>query len=262
MTGVDEYSAAQLYRLGRGYLSLRNYDAAQRYLSEAVIRGSTGASRLLFSLAMHFWKQRTRDSYARAEDCLQLLADRGSAESCLYLGMMCRDGRGRRADVQAAFDYFNEAYQLGDVRGAFFAGLLISREAWRDEEARDAAIEWLSIAADGGIPEASRHIGLLLCDNVAAHHAKALQWFLRGMRDGDARCGVYAADLYLSGLGVAKNETAALALLRQAADAGDSKANAILGDFYETGTHVKRDLALARTYYERAEGIDPEEEEQ
>lgn len=254
-------SAARLYQLGRGYLAIHNYDAAQRYLSEAVIQGNTGAARLLFSLGMQFWEQRTRDSYVRAEDCFQLLADRGSAESCLYLGMMCRDGHGRRADVQAAFDYFSEAYQLGDVRGAFLAGLLISREAWRDEEARTAAIEWLSIAADGGITEASRHIGLMLCDNVAEHHAKALQWFLRGFRDGDARCGVYAADLYLSGLGVAKNVAAALALLRQAAEAGDSKANAILGDFYETGTYVKRDRSLARTYYERAEGNEPEEEE-
>lgn len=259
---MEEHRAAdRLYRLGRDYLAIRNYDKAGRYLSDAVIRGSRRAARLLFSLGVQSFRQRTRDGYARAEDCFQVLADRGSAENCLYLGFMCRDGCGRRHDVRAAFDYFNEAYQLGDVRGAFQAGMLILRDARRYEEAQAAAMEWLSIAADGGIAEANRHIGLLLCDNVAEHHAKALQWFFRGIRGGDVRSRVYAADLYLSGLGVPKNERAALELLRQAAEAGDCKANAILGDFYATGTHVARDRELARIYYERAERKEPEKKE-
>lgn len=250
---MDE-SAARLYRLGKNYFSIRNYEAAQEFLSEAVIAGSTAAARLLLQVAHLFFRHR---EYARAEDAFQVLADRGSGESCFYLGIMCRDGLGRRCDPTQAFHYFNEAYQLGDMRGAMAAGLLVEREAHFNGEAKQAAIEWLAIASESGINEANRHIGLLLLDNVPAHHAEAMQWFLKGARGGDARCMVYASDLYLNGSGVARNERIALSLLRRAAELGDMKACSILGDFYASGTYVEKNQKLARMYYRRASGEDP-----
>lgn len=248
----EAMTAARLYRLGRGYYKIRNYERAQSYLMEAVIRGSSSAVRLLYHIGYLFFCCK---EYDRAEDCFQILADRGDARSCFYLGLMCRNGLGRRPDVARAFDYFSEAYQRGEPRGALQAGLLIARDAFRYEEAREAAIEWLTIAEEEGIPEAGRHIGLLLCDNLPEHNAEALKWFLKAAGKGDARSMVYASDLYLSGVGVARNEKIALTLLYQAADRGDCKASMILGDLYASGTYVQRDSTLAKQYYARARQV-------
>lgn len=257
MNAVEE-PAARLYRLGKNYFAIHNYEAAQDFLSEAVIEGSTAAARLLLQVAHLFFRHR---EYARAEDAFQVLADRGSGESCLYLGILCRDGLGRRRDLAQAFHYFNEAYQLGDMRGAMEAGLLVEKEAHFSEEAKQAAIEWLAIASESGLNEANRHIGLLLLDNVPAHHAEAMQWFLKGARGGDARCMVYASDLYRNGSGVPRNEGLAFSLLRRAADMGDMKACSILGDWYASGTYVEKDQKIARMYYRRAGGETPAPEQ-
>ncbi len=243
-------SAAQLYRLGQNYCAIHNYEEAQRCLTEAVIRGSSGAARLLRDVAMQFFRFR---DYERAEGCFQVLADRGSAESCLYLGFMCRDGKGRQRDARMAFDYFNEAYERGDMRGAFQAGMLLLPDAWRYDDVKEAAIEWLKIASEADIAKASRHIGLLLCDNVPEHNAEALQWFLKAIRQGDVRSMVYASDLYLNGVGVQENVKVALELLHRAAEAGDSKACSILGDLYASGTYVEKDRAQAKKYYAKAQ---------
>lgn len=245
----ENISAVRLYRLGRNYYAIHNYEKAQDWLTEAVIRGNSSAGQLLFEVGMLFFQHQ---DYERAAKCFKVLADRGSAKSCLHLGFIYRDGRGRQRDVRKAFDYFNEAYQLGEVKGAFFAGLMILPDAYRYEEAKEAAIEWLSIAADGGIAEAGRYIGLLLCDNVPEHNVEALQWFLKAIKGGDVRSMVYASDLYLGGVGVRRNEKIAVALLHRAAELGDSKANMILGDMYASGTYVEKNRTLARKYYDQA----------
>lgn len=246
-------SAASLYRLGKNYYAIHNYEEAKKCLTQAVIKGNSSAGRLLFDVGKYFYDEK---KYRLAEQCFKVLADRGSAKSCLYLGIMYRDGRDQRVDLRKAFDYFNEAYMLGDVDGAFLAGLLILRDAYDYDEAKEAAIEWLTIAADGGIAEAARHIGLLLCDNVPEHNVEALQWFLKAIKGGDVCSMVYAADLYLDGVGISQNEKIALALLHRAADLGDYKANTILGDMYASGTYVDKNKALAKKYYDRAYGDD------
>jgi uncharacterized protein len=49
-----------------------------------------------------------------------------------------------------------------------------------------------------------------------------------------------------------KDYTEALALCRKAAEADDPHGMALLGAMYESGTGVSKDLAQARTWYEKA----------
>ena len=92
----EAMTAARLYRLGRGYYKIRNYERAQSYLMEAVIRGSSSAVRLLYHIGYLFFCCK---EYDRAEDCFQILADRGDARSCFYLGLMCFRQRHRNATI-------------------------------------------------------------------------------------------------------------------------------------------------------------------
>lgn len=253
---TDPLTAAQLYQLGRNYYLIRNYSQAAEYLTEAVIKGSSGAARLLMDMGKLLYRRGAAGDYTLAERCFQPLADRGSGESCLYLGRMCAAGLGRKKDVRAAFDYFDEAYQLGCGEGAFEAGRLILPDAWVYEEARQAAIGWFKAAADDGIIRANTEIGLLLCDNIPEHNAEALTWFVKGIHGGDTDAMVYASDLYLGGMGVPKNEKIAVNLLVQAARGGNKKANTILGDMYASGDYVEKNKTRAIEYYKRAKDCD------
>lgn len=250
---ADVKSASDLYRMGCNYYAIRNYRKAQEYLIHAVIRGSSQAARRLYQLGCLLLQRQAGDDLHCAEVCFQTLADRGDAESCLQLGLMCKHGRGRRKDLPAAFGYFDEAWQLGNPRGAYEAGMLILPEAWRDPEAKAAAVEWFKVAAEEGITESYRQLGFLFLDHTPEHDREALQWFLRGAEAGDTDDMVYASDLCFNGAGGARNVLLGVALLRRAADRGNQKANSILGDFYGSGKYVERNEYLADQYYTRAQ---------
>ena len=252
----EPLTGSQLFQLGKNYYIIRNYGKAKTYLVEAVMKGSSRAARLLMDLGKFLYSRHEPGDYSLAEECFQVLADRGSAEGCLYLGRMCRSGYGRKRDVRAAFDYFDEAYQLGSGEAAFEAGLLILPDAWAYDEAKEAAIGWFKAAAEDGVVRANTEIGLLLSDNVPEHNAEALTWFVKGIHGGDTDAMVYASDLYFIGIGVPRNEKIAVALLVQAAREGNKKANSILGDMYAAGEHVDKNKERACEYYRRAKERD------
>lgn len=256
---MDDRTAAELFRLGKSYYGIRNRGAAKNYLMQAVMKGSSSAARLLFTLGKEFLGEKTEEGYGHAEDCFQALADRGHAESCLYLGILCRDGLGRERDARRAFGYFDESYRLGLGMGAYEAGQLIMKDAFNDAKAREVAIEWFKAAADDGVTEAYTKIGLLLCDNLPQHYAEALKWFLKGIREKDTDAMVYASDLYITGFGVNKNPRIALALLHRAAAEGNRKANSILGGLYAAGKYVEQDDRKAAAFYQKAAECGTEE---
>lgn len=248
----EPMTAARLCQMGKNYCAIRNYKKGKEYLLQSVIKGSSAGARALFSLGKQFYEAGDDENYQNAEDCFQALADRGHGESCLYLGKMYRGGLGVPRDIQAAFNYFAESYELGLAQGAYEAGCLIMPDAFVSDDAKSAAIEWFKAAEEEGIVRACTDIGLLLCDNLPEHNKEALFWFLKGVKGGDTDAMIYASDLYLSGMGTPKNVTIALSLLKRAADAGSPKANTILGDFYAAGDYVERNMAAARAYYKRA----------
>ena len=121
-------------RLGKQYLKIRSYDKALEHLTKAVIQGDRAAVSLLYKLGVHFFDEK---EYKKAEQAFQLLAGRGHAESCIYLGKISEYGDTGRKDIQAAFGYYAEAYRLGLPRGAYKAGKLMMPDALRSEEVRD-----------------------------------------------------------------------------------------------------------------------------
>lgn len=258
---MDEpMTAARLCQMGKNYCAIRNYKQGKKYLIQAVIKGSSAGARALLLLGKQFYKAGGKENFLDAEDCFQVLADRGSGESCLYLGRLYRGGLGVDRDIQAAFNYFAEAYELGIATGAYEAGCLIMPDAFVSDDAKQAAIEWFKAAEEEGVIRANTEIGLLLCDNLPEHNREALEWFMKGVRGGDTDAMIYASDLYLSGLGTPKNVTIAMSLLKKAADKGSSKANTILGDLYAAGNYVQKNQAVAQAYYRRAAQREKEHE--
>ena len=147
-------------RLGKQYLKIRSYDKALEHLTKAVIQGDRAAVSLLYKLGVHFFDEK---EYKKAEQAFQLLAGRGHAESCIYLGKISEYGYTGRKDIQAAFGYYAEAYRLGLPRGAYKAGKLMMPDALRSEEVRDIAVNWFMAAAEGNLYQSYAKLGQLCC---------------------------------------------------------------------------------------------------
>ncbi len=237
-------SVAQLYTMGKNYLAIRNYEKAQEYLTEAVLKGSSKAARELMRLAQQYYKERN----PAAEVCFQTLAGRGSAEACLYLGRICQRGIGRERDYDEAFSWFDQGYTLGSAEAAYEAGMMILPDIFRDETARSCAIDWFRAAIDGGFVPAYTQLGLICLVQGNQQGKEALDHFLAGAEGGDTDSMLYAAQMYLDGVGTDQNVTLGMTFLRRAVDARNPKACRFLSDLCERGKYVKKDEVKAKEY--------------
>ncbi len=240
--------------LGRSYFRLRNYDKALEFLSQAVMAGKGNAAKDLYDLGVYFYNE---GDYGKAEKAFQTLADRGHGESCLRLGMMCEEGKGRPRDVEAAFGYYSESFNQGVGMGAYRAGKIMFLDALDMTEVRDIAITWFEEAINAGIVEAYSAIGDLYSSEFAMGRTikndhTAFTWYMKGAMNHDHASMERAATSLRWGYGVPKDKKRAISLYEQAAASGDYLAALQLGDMYETGEGAPKDRRRAMELYLKA----------
>jgi len=115
-----------------------------------------------------------------------------------------------------------------------------------------ASFDWLCTAAAAGRSHAMSEVGLRYSNGAGVERdfVKAASWFAQAREAGDA--GTLLAECYLLGKGVMKNETKAVALLKDAAAAKDPRAMDQLGNCYHKGIGVARNDREAFRLYETA----------
>lgn len=247
----------ELLNLGEQYLKIRNYDSAMKYLSRAVIQGSSRAGTKLYELGKIFYN---RLNYESAFRCFQLLSDKGHGESTLLLGEMYEYGRGGPSSLQKAFDCFATAYQQGVPRGAYLAGRLMTADALRSEEIRDIAVSWYKEAIAGGITEAYAAIGKLYIEDgrralpgdPPKSDKTALSWFLRGAVHGDNLSRELAGDFFIYGIGTKTDVKRGMELYFQAFHDGSVSVCFKLGNLYSNGFYVHKNIDLSVAWYLKA----------
>lgn len=250
-------SKKELLNLGEQYLKIRNYDNAMKYLSRAVLQGSSRAGMKLFELAKAFYK---KQDFGPAFHAFQLLADKGHGESSLYLGKMYERGLGVKASLQKSFDCYAAAYQQGIPMGAYLAGKLMTTDALRSEEVRDIAISWFREAIAGGMYESYAAIGKLYMEDgwraqpgdPPKSNKTALSWFLRGAVRGDNLSREMAGDFFITGTGTAQDIRRGMELYTQAFHDGSVSVCFKLGDLYSNGRYVHKNLDLSIAWYLKA----------
>ena len=151
-----------------------------------------------------------------AEDAvseLEMLWDEGCVVAAHRLGKSYRDGRGVRADV-------------------------------------DKAIEWFRRGADAGNDYSEYALGKFLLEQNRV--TEALEYLTRAARRGNQHAQYRLGKVYLEGTVVQKDVAAALAYLKDAAAQNNQYALYTLGKLYLLGREVPKDEEQALRHLERA----------
>ena len=84
------------------------------------------------------------------------------------------------------------------------------------------AVELYKHAAKSGEPEAYACLGVIfLCDIVPIQEAEAAQFFYEGSKLGNTTSQHYLGVMYFNGMGLPKNQTEGIKLLKLAAEKGN-----------------------------------------
>lgn len=221
--------------------------------------------------------------YTEALNDWQRAAQVGDGQAALYIGLLNDLGRGVPKDVKAALTWYERAAALGNPLAMFNIGVLYDSGVGISRNHLVAA-DWYRKAAAQGVGRAAYALGLMYeaGDGVANDRDEAVRYFRQALASGITAARPHLASLSPSNERVRNDKAAsselpkdngaeefgraqelllrstpealpaAVALLRQAADKGDSAAAYNLGYCYENGIGAEADRHQAYAWYRRA----------
>lgn len=194
--------------------------AAVQDLETATTMGNTVAAAELGELyqnGFHDYHLSTGFDYAKAKIWNTIASNMGAGRGFTNNGILYYNGWGVTKNIDTAATYFKKGYALKDMK-------------------------------------APRYLGMIY--DAKKEYTKAAKYYKAAYASGDITGGINLAQLYLDGNGVKKSTTKAIAiyknLLKNAN--GNSKAGdaaVAWGDLYTNGKYVTKDLAKAKTIYQK-----------
>jgi TPR repeat protein len=247
-------------QLARALAHVGRFDEAQREASAAAAQGSSAAMILLGAMSQRglgaeldekealAWYRRAAlagnergASFVMTSAANGMGVEKGSAEAAALLAEVQERLPPNRAPAMA------EMAQKGNAREQFNLAARLEREKKYDE-----ALQWYNRAAAQGFQPAELNLAQMYEKGigVAADKGEARRRYRRLASLGDGEARYRAASLAAA----AGDYGEAIALYERAVRENDWRAMLDLGQLYENGRGVPRDLARAVALYERAEG--------
>ena len=188
---------------------------------------------------------------AKAMDAFQKASDAGVAAGAVNLGKMLIAGQGVAVDVDKGVALIQAATDKGDQGALQAMGDLYARGPLPIDGAK--AIDYFEKAAKAGNAYATLRIGELYRDGLLVPQdlTRALDSFQKASDAGVAAGSVSLGKMLIAGQGVAVDVDKGVALIQAAADKGDQGAFQALGDLYSRGP-LPLDGAKALENYEKS----------
>jgi TPR repeat protein len=233
------------WRMITGNKVPRDPDAGMRLLRAAVAAGDPEAHRLIAAAAL---AGAAPGGAQEAAKFAQRAIELGNRRALAVLAM-AQEQLGRNPDALASFRRGAEA---GDPQ----AQVLLSR--WYADGIhvpRDPkeAERWGLAAAASGNPEYQRSLGEIYTKSATQEGwEKAIRWFMLGSAGGDAKAHYWLGMALVTGAGVQFDAERGVTTLRLAAQPGVPEAQQAIGQILVDGLLVKRDLAEAKSWFEKA----------
>ncbi|MBQ9873489.1 MAG: sel1 repeat family protein [Thermoguttaceae bacterium] len=221
---------------------------AERLLRKAAEAGNPDA---IFHLALQ-----TKKEDPKFEQFLAA-AESGSSEAANVVGRHYRYGSlyfdEINPDEEKALQWLRKAADGGNVNAMEELGAYY----WTEAEKRDfeEGLKWYCLAAEAGRVDAMG----TLCDAYEEGELtkfdlnEAIKWLQKAADANEDQSAFILGFFALVGIpGVEKNVNAGIENLEKARSLGNGSASALLGELYERGIGVDRDLARAIDYYQEA----------
>ena len=238
------------YRYGAGGVKADSLEAFQTYMMAASVADDNAAG--LSRVAECYLKGiGTRIDTAKAIYYLRDAVDAGSPRAAAELADMYNYGRGGIvANADTAWMLYRMASQGDDPRGDYMMGASLYEQG-----AYENAMGFiLSAANNGSVDAAVLYAQALLGGNGVDRDAERAVALLNSLAPHDPSGQAYfilgIATLY--GYGTEADSVQGIALIRQAAEIGNTRAMIGLGRLYAVGEGVERDTVEALRWYERA----------
>lgn len=193
----------------------------------------------------------------KALEMYRIAAETGDSSSCSNLGDCYYYGDLVEQDCAEAIKWYEKAAEKGntyDLAVCYYEGKGVERDYGK---AMELFLQSLTSGVSNmstGANKAFLKIGYMYEKGwgVGQDYVTALDWYLKGARDGDPTCMRNAAIYYQYGWGTEKNWARAAELYEQAAIHGSATSYGDLGRLYQDGGEgIPQDTAKAIYYYEK-----------
>jgi TPR repeat protein len=257
-----QFSLGTLYRDGHGVN--RDYVQALSWLRKAADQGHMDAQTELGN--MYYSGLGGPKNSAEAAKWFQAAAEQGDPAASFGMGFLYANGDGVPKDLSTSYFWMRIAHAAGfgdalDDRLARTAGFgdslyyLLSAEL--SEEQRNKAdklvAEWLKAHGSNANFQAELAYMCWLGEGVPKDAAEAVKWARPAAEAGNARAQDLMGDFYADGAGLPKDYVEAAKWFRMAAAQGNLDAEESLGELYNDGGQgVEKNEAEAIQWYRKA----------
>jgi TPR repeat protein len=199
-------------------------------------------------------REQAEAARVQAQQQLVANAEAGQPDAMVRLADMYENGRQVARDVNKAFALYQRAAATGHPAGMGGLGAMYLN-GWGTPRNAPVAEGWLRKAAMAGDGRGMNGLANLYeagAGGLSLDRTLALDWKLRAAEAGNLRAIANMGERYVDGDGVTRDRVKGLALLRRAAEAGSADAMTTLATCYRMGKGVVEDIPQALVLYRKA----------
>lgn len=263
MGSADAQNAlGTMLRDGRGYK--KDYQLANQWFMQAATQGNARAQSNL--AAMYYLGHGVKANLGQALYWYNLAAKQKDIYALSALAALYRIGEGVNKDPATAVLYYSYAARAGYVPAEMaLANMYETGEAGKDKGPPDAAILYARAAKAGNV-EAEERLGYYEENGIGLplDINDAIVWYTKAADEGHYIPAMMAlARIYENGKGklLPPDIGKAINLYKKCADAGEPEAQIKMGEFYNEGRGVTKDLTEAYVWMALAANALPKGEE-
>ncbi|XP_041079752.1 death ligand signal enhancer isoform X3 [Polyodon spathula] len=188
--------------------------------------------------------------YRTAFSCFSMAASQGYCKAQFNLGVCYEKGRGVVKNMEKAAVYYKQAATAGHSQAQYqYAKYILHSKATGDTTDTRRTIRLMEQAAASGLKEAQAYLGVLFTREPYRDEKKAVLYLKMAAQNGDSQSQFNLGQCYERGFGVRQCYRTAIDHYRQAAEAGNGKAQLTLTNLYCQGTEGEAARKLtARNY--------------
>lgn len=248
---IAKYNLAYYYE--NGFCSEKDYQKAAALLEEA-LKLNPNFDPAYYKLGNLYDKGGfgLNINHEKAFHNFLISADKGDKVSQYKVGDYYKTGKGTAIDLEKSKEYFLKSAKQGFPISMFELARYYKGKGNYEEAAR-----WFANASRQNFGVSSLELGQLYYNGqgVDQSYKKAYELYELAIKQDKqlaSTCKFLMSFMLKHGQGVEKDSEKAESYLREAADAGNSQAQYMIGENYYSGNNEERDYEKAVIYYEKA----------